>query len=391
MSDDTQIPSEATSKQKAKNTKFTHLKKTTQVATSNHSNVIIGVIVVMAIIFFAAFMLWPSHALNKTQKPLPEANVDNSNIIAENAERLKALQAGTQTQPTQPDEPLAPAFHQTQKESKAMKTRQSAPTQMFAEAGNASQRTQNQDINATGQGTVLAGQGKFAKFANTQNAGYSTVSATQIAHPRYTIVQGEFIHGVLETAINSDLPGMVRAVVTQPVYAYLGEKPLIPAGSRIVGQYAAMPSNGQASTRVFVIWDRIITPRGISIMINSSGTDALGRAGLGADAVDHHFFKMFGTAALLSVMSATTATAGVSSTTQPNSANLYQQSISQALQQGSQQSLNSNLNIKPTIHIYQGHAINVFVARDLSLYAVLGEVDDAQSSQTQQNGWGFIK
>ena len=181
------------------------------------------------------------------------------------------------------------------------------------------------------------------------------------------------MHATLETAINSDLPGTVRAVITSPVYAYTGDAPIIPAGSRLIGQYASISSNGAASARVFVIWNRVITPNGISIMINSPDSDSLGRSGAAADSVDSHFFKTFGTAILLSVMSASAANSGVSSADQPNSADAYRQSIANSFQQSAQTSLNKNLDIKPTLHVYQGDSINVFVAHDLDLYNVLGQ------------------
>ena len=166
---------------------------------------------------------------------------------------------------------------------------------------------------------------------------------------------------------------MVRAVVTKPVYAYTDSKVMIPAGSRLIGQYDTTSSNGLSSSRIFVMWNRVITPGGVSIMINSPGTDTLGRAGQGANSVDTHFFRMFGTASLLSVIGAVTSTMGVGSYDQPNSANQYRSAVGNAFQQSAQNAMNSNLKIKPTLYIHQGDAINVFVARDLDLYNVLGE------------------
>ena len=195
----------------------------------------------------------------------------------------------------------------------------------------------------------------------------------QLAHPTYTIVEGDFIHAILETAIDSDLPGMVRAVVTQPVYAYSGDSVIIPAGSRLVGQYDTQSSNGLSSHRVFVMWNRVITPQGVSMMINSPGTDTLGRAGEGSDSMDTHFFKMFSTASLLSVIGAATSTVGVGNYDQPNSANQYRQSVGNAFQKSAQNTMGGNLKIKPTLHINQGDVINVFVARDIDLYNILGQ------------------
>lgn len=370
--------------------RFAHLSRSSKVTVKNNSNVLILIITGFAVVFFLVFM-FTSHGKHKdvTKKTGPLA-MNNSLILKENEARLKKLQENQRA--GLPVGPQMPKFHvNTTGQSKAMKTRENAPTQMYSMQGAGSEGSDTGSSSQT-KNSVLVGTGKFSKFANSQNSSASTVEATKIAHPSYTIAEGEFIHGVLETAINSDLPGMVRAVIDKPVYAYVGEKPLIPAGSRLIGQYSSMPSNGSATARVFVIWNRIITPSGISIMINSPGTDGLGRAGIGANSIDTHFFKMFGTAALLSVMSATSATSGVGDMTQPNSANMYRQSISSAFGQAAQNSLSKNMNIKPTLHVYQGHAINVFVAHDVDLFSILGTQganDDNDSSS--DSPWGFIK
>jgi type IV secretion system protein VirB10 len=51
------------------------------------------------------------------------------------------------------------------------------------------------------------------------------------------IAQGTILHGVLETAVISDLPGMVRALTTENVWSYDGRRVLIPPGSHLIGQY----------------------------------------------------------------------------------------------------------------------------------------------------------
>ena len=134
----------------------------------------------------------------------------------------------------------------------------------------------------------LAG-GNGAKFANSQSVSFSQVKAEKVAHPEYTVVQGEMLHGVLTTAIDNELAGMVGATLTRPVYSYNDERILLPVGSRLVGQFRAGGGNA-ASSRIFVIWNRVITPDGLSAMINSIGADTLGRSGQGADYIDNHFF-----------------------------------------------------------------------------------------------------
>lgn len=246
--------------------------------------------------------------------------------------------------------------------------RENSPTGVYQNQGQNQDQNQAQAINNknTGQ-SVLAGSGQFSDYANHQTQDFDTIRARKIQHPEKTIAEGEFIQGYLETAINSDLPGMIEAVLSQPVYSYVGADLLIPKGSRLIGQYTAMTSNGAATERIFVVWNRLITPDGQSIMINSPGADALGRSGMGADSVNTHFWKIFGTSALLSILGAGVSNLNVSPQDQPNSADAYRQAISGSLVNSSSQVLNQNQNINPTLNLYQGDPITIFVAHDLDL------------------------
>ena len=135
-----------------------------------------------------------------------------------------------------------------------------------------------------------------------------------------------------------------------------------------------------------VIWSRIILPDGIAVQLNSPGTDSLGRAGQGADSVNTHFLARFGEAALLSIIGAGASSTGVGDGDQYNSAAQYRMAVAQSFQQSAQKSLQGTLPMKPTVHIHQGAAINVFVAHDLSFYHVLKNVDELPAPTP-----GFIK
>lgn len=214
---------------------------------------------------------------------------------------------------------------------------------------------------------VFVGNDKNSNFAN-QNSEAMAVQAVMIKHPDNTVVAGEFIQATLGTAINSDLPGMVRAVTARPVYAYNGNHVIIPAGSRVIGQYSSAVVRGQS--RVMIVWQRIILPRGVSIMINSPSTDRLGRAGAGADSIDTHFIERFGDAALLSLLSAGSASAGVGSADQYNSSAQYRAALAESFGGAAEKSIQETQSVKPTIHIHQGTMINIFVARDLDFFSV---------------------
>ena len=112
--------------------------------------------------------------------------------------------------------------------------------------------------------------------ATTQAA---RIEATHIGDLRKTIAQGRLIQATMESALNTDMPAPIRAIVSRDTYAEAGREPLIPKGSRLIGMYNTDISGGQA--RVFVVWIRVIRPDGVDIQLGSPLVDAIGQAGVG--------------------------------------------------------------------------------------------------------------
>lgn len=191
--------------------------------------------------------------------------------------------------------------------------------------------------------------------------------AERLAPQPYLIGQGKFIFATLAVAINSDLPGQVSAIVNQDIYGEQGRNVLIPRGSRLVGEYRSMLGNNQ--NRIFIVWTRVIQPNGISVMIGSEGTDALGQAGMTGD-VNYHFLARFGTATLISLIGAGASTVGVNPDDEYNSMAAYRQAVSQAMAQQASSTLGQNANIPPTVHVKQGERVVVFVNKDLDFSKV---------------------
>lgn len=210
---------------------------------------------------------------------------------------------------------------------------------------------------------------KDNKFINKDNA-IGFAKALKIEHPDFTLAAGEVIAATLESAINSQLPGMIRAITKRDIYSLNGRRKLIPSGSMLVGQYAASGIE-PTQNRLLITWTRIQLPDGVIVTLNSPSTDSLGQSGSKADSVDTHFFERFGSSILFSVLGAYTANAGVNGYDNYNSASQYRMSIVESLQKTANDSLNKNTNLPPTLRINQGAEINVFVARDLSFYDVL--------------------
>ncbi|MBW8812452.1 MAG: type IV secretion system protein VirB10 [Caulobacterales bacterium] len=203
---------------------------------------------------------------------------------------------------------------------------------------------------------------RFAARVVGSNA--DTAHAVQMHDLGRTVPQGSVIAATLETAINSDLPGSVRAVVSRDVRSFDGSRVLIPRGSKLVGQYKSAAAVGQ--TRAFVVWSRIISPTGVSIDVGSPATDRLGRGGLDGE-VDDHFFRRFGAAILLSVINAGLTAAANNS---HDNTTLVIASPTQANQVAAI-ALQKQIDIPETIKVAQGVPVQVFVARDLDFGGVV--------------------
>lgn len=216
---------------------------------------------------------------------------------------------------------------------------------------------------AAGKNSAAARLDSVEQFAERVSAAEpERARATQLHNLATVVPQGAIIPAVLETALNSDLPGFARAVVSRDVRGFDGSTAVIPRGSRLVGQYKSAVAQGQS--RAFVIWTRVIRPDGVSIQIGSPAADTLGRAGL-AGSVNRHFFQRFTNSVLLSVVNASIASVARGSGTQ-----ILIGSSQEAT--GLAAALLPTEAIPPTIKIAQGTPLRVFVARDLDFSGVGG-------------------
>lgn len=201
----------------------------------------------------------------------------------------------------------------------------------------------------------------LAFAAQYGNNSVETARASQLENLNTLITQGTMIDGILETAIQSDLPGMVRAIVSEDVFSFEGSNLLVPKGSKLIGRYNSGLVRGQS--RVFVIWNRLIRPDGVSINIGSYGADNLGRSGL-AGHIDTHFFERFGSSILLSMINAGIEI-GINALDDDDAATVALESGSD-FSRSAEIALENSIGIKPTVNIHQGTQIKVFVGKDLS-------------------------
>ncbi|RAP36662.1 hypothetical protein B1207_07620 [Legionella quinlivanii] len=317
-----------------------------------------------------AFM--PKHARTvKAEEPV--AHSQNDYTLSQNLELIEKMKAeaakpvmGTQTKLTNQQPIRPPKLRHKEHMSKEMLARMNAPTTFLVN------RQAVSAVAGTGNASppnAFAGNNPNTQFLNQQNE-ITSVTATKLPHPGSTVPAGEMLAATLETAINSELPGMVRAITLRDIFSLEGQHCLIPKGSVLVGQFDSQVVDGQS--RILVVWNRIQLANGVIVSLNSPSTDAIGRSGQGADYINRHFFERFGTSALLSILGAYTATSGVNGQDRYNSEAQYRMAIASSFQQTAGQAVNAGMAIRPTLQVNQGTLINVFVAHDLDFYGVKG-------------------
>lgn len=202
----------------------------------------------------------------------------------------------------------------------------------------------------TGNGATVNGAAAAAEGAD------DAVRATIIRNRGSIIPQGAIIAATLETPLDSDRPGLARAIVAQDARSFDGTRVLIPRGSRLIGEFKA--ETGPGLRRVLVTWNRLIRPDGVAIRIGSPVTDAMGGAGVPGK-VNTHFLERFGNAVLQSAL-----TVGVNLASLPrNSTGVYVGLPSAAADLG--RSLAPTSPRPATVKVREGAQVAVLVARDL--------------------------
>lgn len=195
-------------------------------------------------------------------------------------------------------------------------------------------------------------------FSELEPAKIKISKASYLKNQNTLIAKGAFLDAVLETKIDSSLKGMVSAILDSNIYSVNGAVLLLEKGSKITGQYNSQIKEG--AERLMVIWDRLRTPSGIIIDLNSFGTDSLGGSGLSGK-INHQYAKRFGSAILLSIIDDSLSSLS-------NNQNNITNNIQNTQQQGrniAEQALSNSINIAPILYKNQGEHINIFVAHDL--------------------------
>ncbi|MGD9827055.1 TrbI/VirB10 family protein [Desulfobacter sp.] len=184
-----------------------------------------------------------------------------------------------------------------------------------------------------------------------------------------SIKTGSIIPVVLITGIDSTLPGYISGQVSQNVWdTATGYNLLIPQGTKVFGQYQNNIIMGQE--RVFVVWQRLIFPDGRAMTLKDMpGGDQLGYAGL-KDKVNNHYFRIYGHALLMSLVTGGTAYAmnTLDSDNSDETTTLNESmgtAFADQMGQTTMRLLEKHMNMSPTLSIRPGYRLNIIAVKDL--------------------------
>lgn len=180
----------------------------------------------------------------------------------------------------------------------------------------------------------------------------------------WLVTSGSVIAANLVTGLNSDLPGLVVAQVSENIFdSVTGRTLLIPQGARLIGRYESNTSYGQQ--RASVIWQRIIWPDGASLTLDDApASDPSGYAGV-RDRVDSHGWQLIKGVALSTLLGVGTELGSGRDETE------FVRAMREAAQQSGARAgdrlVERSLDIRPTMIVRPGWPVRVLVHRDLVL------------------------
>jgi type IV secretion system protein VirB10 len=157
--------------------------------------------------------------------------------------------------------------------------------------------------NASG-GMVPGARDSHKQFLaeNRGDGGIGSADQLQPARTAATLYEGTLIRTVLTRPINSELPGMVTAVVSTDLYDSVSQRILlVPRGSEITCTYDSNLLVGQEAILAACTRMRLPNGKSFSLAGAPAGSEA-GASGLPAD-INNHFWRMFGTALVVGASS----------------------------------------------------------------------------------------
>ncbi len=222
------------------------------------------------------------------------------------------------------------------------------------------------DSGIMSEGNLMPEKSGGEKFADRlRPAPTEGVKAKKIVNPSLMITKGTSAECILQTAVKTDVPGMITAKVSKDVYSTDGKVVLMRKDSLVIGEYHNGLEMGEET--IFVLWTRYEDKQThITMDLNSPGTDELGRAGMTGE-VNTKFWQRFGAAIMVSIIGdlpSLVVRSGGNTTVNAFS------NTTGAASDSVKSVLDIYKNVRPTMNKHQGGTVNIVFARDLDFSSV---------------------
>ena len=218
---------------------------------------------------------------------------------------------------------------------------------------------------AQGGGSLFGGAGgESVQVASNGAHGVATVVAGKLNNLGNIITRGAVVPCALGSRLVSQIGGVTTCRVTYPVRSADGTRVLIEQGSIITAEYGAGVAQGM--NRIAIVADRLRTPDGVVVNLQSGATDQIGAAGA-QGSINNHFWQRVGGALLVSLIDSAVTAATQSDT----NANVVVGNAGEASSEIALELLRASIGIPATVSIHQGARINFVLSSDLDFTGVL--------------------
>lgn len=362
----------------------------------DNKKVLVGAALAGGIVFAALTVVTGTGSNNKALEvkkapPAAEAPYDPKSVIAPTLAtaprdpNAPVQLTGTQVPAIGPDgQPITPypstgtagqtqTREQSEAERRANEARQLSDnarrSTLIAYNGNQGSQTGRRTLgDGAGDAGADTGQGSASPATRTnldtlkQTSAIGTATARMIGDRNYLVTAGAIIPCTLQTAMDSTVPGYTTCIIPRDIYSDNGRVVLLEKGTKVFGEYQGGLQRGQG--RLFAMWTRAVTPRGVAIDINSPASDPLGRAGI-TGKIDRFFWQRFGAALLFSVLDAGGQVAGAAVSPQGSTVFRTPGDTTSSVLADTQQ-------IRPVVRVNQGTELAITVAKDFDFSQVYG-------------------
>jgi type IV secretion system protein VirB10 len=328
--------------------------------------------VAIAVVAFVAFALWSMSGERRQQE-----NAQTERVVIRQTTDFEPAKAKADTVQPVPEVklPTPVVAEEVKTEDPLLDAARRAPVIAYRGQNNTAANKENNDQATSPSSSYLPLDANLMNQNTQTNSDEQRFNGllrpTQLEGSRagtlgnrdFIVAMGTSIPCVLEAALASDQPGFTSCVINRDVLSDNGRVVLMEKGTQVVGEYRGGLQRGQ--NRLFVLWNRAKTPKGVIVTLASPATDALGRVGIDGY-VDTHWWERFGSALLLSIVGDASSYAN----SRLQDSDVDAQNTSSAGQQAAAIAVEQSINIPPTLLKHQGELVSIFVARDLDFSGV---------------------